>query len=356
MRESSYHRSMLCLLLWSIPSLAWAGESTPPAAPPTVEGQAPPAEAGGQARAEFEAGVGAFDASDFAAAADHFAKAQQLQPHPEVLLNLAQSELKAGRYAESATHFHAYIQQIAPKESAEARLGFTQARSYVAQVSIVSAEPTLVTLDGVELGTTPLDHPVFVAPGTHRFAAGSVTQTVIASAGDEMNVDLTEPEPTALADGMAPDTGRHAVSFPEWFLDNRLAWAGAGLTVAGLVFSGVSAGTSRIRYDAAENAKGQILEAYTLDGSPAGSPCGPPAFNATYGNACDVYNENRRGGDTWKAVSIVSLVVGVLSGAGTVALYFIDPKVGSKGEDTPTAQLMPVITPEFQSVTLSGRF
>jgi hypothetical protein len=76
-----------------------------------------------------------------------------------------------------------------------------------------------------------------------------------------------------------------------------------------------------------------------------------------YANACDVYTGKREGGDTWSTVSVISLVVGVASAAGTLVYYFVDPTVGSTTtEQTPTAQLGASITKDFKGVTLSGRF
>jgi len=335
---------------------AWADTSDPAAAPPAATPEAQPAKSDLETRARtaFEAGVVAFDAGDFGVAADNFGQAQKLMPHPDVLLNLAQSELKASRYAEAATHFYAYILAIAPRESGDARLGFAEARKYVTQVTISAPDGAAISLNGAAVSVAPLKEPLFVLPGTHQFKANEVAQTVVTEPGADLKLSLLPGE----FESAAPNSSRHAVSLPAWFVETPVAWAGAGLTVAGLVFSSLSAVTAGRRYDAAENVKQQILTHYNTN-SPGrgGSPCGPPAASQVYANACDVYTGKREGGDTWSTVSVISLVVGVASAAGTLVYYFVDPTVGSTTtEQTPTAQLGASITKDFKGVTLSGRF
>src|SRR5687768_15010503 len=54
------------------------------------------------ARQRFLEGVRHYDQHDYDKARLAFLQAYLLKPHPAVLLNLAQSQLRAGRYAEAA--------------------------------------------------------------------------------------------------------------------------------------------------------------------------------------------------------------------------------------------------------------
>src|SRR5260221_3094459 len=57
------------------------------------------------ARARFKEGVQFFDLKQYEKARLAFLQAYALKPHPAVLLNLAESELRAGRPPDAATHF-----------------------------------------------------------------------------------------------------------------------------------------------------------------------------------------------------------------------------------------------------------
>src|SRR5688572_14905382 len=63
------------------------------------------------ARQRFREGVAHYDRQDYEKARMAFLQAYLLKPHPAVLLNLAQSELRAGRHAEAAENLAKYIRQ-----------------------------------------------------------------------------------------------------------------------------------------------------------------------------------------------------------------------------------------------------
>jgi tetratricopeptide (TPR) repeat protein len=79
----------------------------PPAATPT---EPPPNDDAirDQARQLFRDGVVAYDAKRYAEAIADFDKAYKMKPHPIVLLNLAQSELKAGQLDLACLHFRTW--------------------------------------------------------------------------------------------------------------------------------------------------------------------------------------------------------------------------------------------------------
>src|SRR5882724_88200 len=69
----------------------------------------PPNEAVRMARRRFQEGVAAVDAGNYEAARVAFQQAYALKPHPSVLRNLGEAELKPGRHLEAARHLSTFI-------------------------------------------------------------------------------------------------------------------------------------------------------------------------------------------------------------------------------------------------------
>src|SRR4051812_3966873 len=61
------------------------------------------------ARQRFREGVQFYDQRQYEKARLAFLQAYALKPHPSVLLNLAQSELRAGKPDDAASHFSEYL-------------------------------------------------------------------------------------------------------------------------------------------------------------------------------------------------------------------------------------------------------
>lgn len=313
-----------------------------------------------EARKAFEEGVSAYQSSDYKLAAERFGQAQLLKPHPEVLLNLAQSELKAGQFAEAATHFQAYLTQT-QRDNPTARNGLEDAKTQVAEVAVLAPEGTEVVVDQTAVGTAPLSQPLYLVPGEHRVVSGERSETLQVGPGQSTTVDLLSPEGGSLTNTTSTNADAlptsERLSVDQWFIQRPGAWVGAGITVGSLLFSAVAATTAGRRYDAANDAKRQILAHYEADGSPGTSPCGPPAVNDQYDYACSFYLDNADSGDTWRTASIVTLVVGLLAASGTVAYYYLDPENHPREEAPPaTLELDADPTTGSYSMALTGRF
>lgn len=303
------------------------GQDTPPG--PSASGQTTTVVDldAAEAKSAFEEGVIAYQNGDYPQAAERFARAHLLRPHPEVLLNLAQSQLKSRQYPEAATNFHAYMLHTSG-DNATARNGFAEARPHVIEVTVLAEEGAAVVVDGTHVGVAPLQQPLFLVPGSHQVTVGQRQEAVSAEAGNSLTVDLlSPPAPDSMSEAApfaSPNQGRQRVD--RWFVQRPGAWAGAGIAATSLVFSAIAATTSGRSYDAANDAKDQILAQYERDGRPGSSPCGPPAVNAQYDRACSVFMDKKDSGDAWKTTSIVTLVVGLVAAGGTVAYYFLDPE------------------------------
>ncbi len=351
------------------PSSPLAADESPPGPSPQSE-KTQPDSTEALARKHFETGVAAYEAGDFATAADEFTRSYQLKPHPAILLNVAQSELQAGRHVQAATHFRTYLQQVDTPDPA-GRSGFKQARAKVAEITVNAPPGSTISVDGEHIGQAPLPGPVYLDPGPHEITSNSSRQSVVAEPGSTLAVHLDDLHTVEMAPPVhqpAPATSAGRPSFGEWFVDSPAAWAGAGLAAGSLILSGIAAITASDRYSSAQDARDQIREQFERDGSPAGTPCGPPALNARYEQACAVYLDREDAGDTWKAVSLTTLVVGVAAVGGTIAYYFLDPNAqgreqpvnrrsdGDSSEPKLETRLVPVAAPEFQGISVIGTF
>ncbi len=335
------------------------------AAPAPTRADAPPeqGQAGSTdpAKTAFEAGVSAYKSGDFANAVIHFQEAQRLAPHPDVLLNLAQSELLAKQYAGAANHFAEYMAQNGDSQLASD--GFVQAKTFTAELRISAPAGAEISIDGQAVGSAPLARSIFVVPGEHSVTTAQQSKNLATSAGQAFDVDLAPPAtvapppaapPSPEPDAATPETdppssGRKP--FVDWFVDTPLAWAGAGLAAGGFVTWTVAAATAGRRYDAADDAARQIREEFArTDGS--GTPCGPPALNSDFSDACRYFEDKTDEGDTWSTVSVVSLIVGLAATGGVVTYYFLDPD----NQETAGLRLMPVVTTSHQGLWLGSSF
>ena len=278
------------------------------------------------ARQRFLEGVRHYDQHDYDKARLAFLQAYLLKPHPAVLLNLAQSQLRAGRYAEAAENFAKYIRENPTAEAmSHAKAAFEEARDKVGEVSVeVNAAGALINVDGSDVGKSPLPYAVYMMPGRHTVRATkgglSADESLEAVAGQRMYVTLALPEGSRMAPAAAagatagvavaaapappaaapapaaatsparslsptptpaPESDSHrSPGFFGWLGSSPLAVA--TVTVAGLALgtSAVLAGFANNQYASANNARDQIMKAlqdYVDSGNLVGSavPCGP---------------------------------------------------------------------------------
>lgn len=344
------------------------------------------------ARQRFLEGVRHYDQHDYDKARLAFLQAYLLKPHPAVLLNLAQSQLRAGRYAEAAENFAKYIRENPSAEAmSHAKAAFEEARDKVGEVSVeVNQTGAIVNVDGSDVGKSPLPYAVYMMPGRHTVRATkgglSADESLDAIAGQRMYVTLALPEGSRMApvaagaaavaapvaepavasahtDYAIPELNPAPPSPPE--SDPRrsrgfFSWLGSSpLAVATVTVAGMALGTSAVlagfannRYASANNARDQIMQAlqqYVEKDNLVGNavPCGPEgienrpdSFNALvppesvakvsgqFANACARFTERSESGDRLKTLSLVSLGVGAFATVGTIVWYFSDAGAG----------------------------
>lgn len=364
------------------------------------------------ARQRFREGVAHYDRQDYEKARLAFLQAYLLRPHPAVLLNLAQSELRAGRHAEAAENFAKYIRQNPTAPAMDhAKTGFEEARQRVTELNVqVNATAATVSVDGTDVGRSPLPNAIYLMPGRHtvvaRKANASAEQVLDAVAGrrEYVNLELREghsastltPGSSAAAAnvGVMTPTGA-ATGADEGQRQGFFEWLGsspaavATISVAGLALgtSAVLAGFANNRYAAANDAKSQIVaqlerdvqrEFVDMNTTPCGAngiaggmatfgpglttPTAQQALRDQYANACNVFTDRSDSGDRLKTLSLVSLGVGAFATIGTIVWYFSDSSGNgdSASNDGPLdlgrASLSPILSRDTQGLELQLSF
>lgn len=365
------------------------------------------------ARQRFREGVGHYDRQEYDKARLAFLQAYLLKPHPAVLLNLAQSELKAGRHAEAAENFAKYIRQNPTAPAMEhAKAAFEEARQKVAELNLeVNAVGAVVSVDGAEVGRSPLPHVIYLMPGRHTIAARKgglnterpldaiagqrvyvtlnlqggpgASSTVGAAAASD--VAIAPSQDNQLAREPSMDSGR-SQGFFSWMADSPAAIATVAVAGVALGTSAVLAGFANNRYAVAndvrerimlelqENVDERVLVATAVPCGEGGIANGVGSFNplvpqseveglvSDYANACRLFSERSDSGDRLKTLSLVSLGVGAFATVGTIVWYFSD--TGSDSTDSakadvaskPRTSISPVLTPDTQGIWVNVSF
>ncbi len=82
--------------------------------------------------------------------------------------------------------------------------------------------------------------------------------------------------------------------------------------------------------------------------------------SSQYVDACAKYQDNKDKAELQERLSLISFIVAGAAATGTVVYYLVDAKsVESSGRAKPPtrrARLTPVLTPEYQGMSVSGSF
>lgn len=345
------------------------------------------------ARQRFREGVTFYDQRNYEKARIAFLQAYAIKPHPSVLLNLAQSELRANRPADAAGHFAEFIRDnpdVGDAEKQEAELGFAAARSKVAEVVVeCDIEGATVSVDGEERGTTPLDGPVYLAPGGHEITAVSGTlsgsRVVTAVAGRNITTTLRlEPESAPAdavgagdMDGSSDATGTITADdftvssherqpFFEWFASQPVAWFTTGVTGVALVAGTAFALGAKSDFDEANNIASEIrFQAEKRGYTPDRGECTPQGIDfldtseGVFAKACQTYEDRTDSAQSQKTAATVSFIVAGLSAVGTAVFYIVDSSPdenAAKGTTPRRTAIVPIATPKVQGLAITGSF
>jgi tetratricopeptide (TPR) repeat protein len=162
-------RTLVLLANLTLATLAVASEAA-------AQPEKPAAGASDEASRRFRAGVGFYKDRDFAAALVEFKRAYELDPNYRVLFNLGQTSQELNDYASALSAFRRYLDE-GGKEIDKARRAKVESSiaALEKKVGTITIETNVagaeVSVDDVRIGTTPLDKPVLVNAGRHKFAA-----------------------------------------------------------------------------------------------------------------------------------------------------------------------------------------
>lgn len=313
------------------------------------------------ARQRFKEGVDYFDARRYEDARLAFLQAHALRKHPAVLLNIAESALRAGRALESARYYKQFSKESggsSPEQRAQAEKGLSEARQRLGRIDVSAPAGAEVALDGETIGTAPLAEPVDVEPGPHTVTAGTESVKVIAVIGQKVEAKLstpaaappvaaavvpvmTTPAQAAAAESPSPTAERGAAGFtappaePPRHASVFSPPASMGPVYLGLVVSGIGLGGTIVfaalradaqsQADAVEDAIERAAAARGL--SPTGiCVSSDPVVRRDFSKACKTFDDNTKKADTHATLTNVSLAVmgiGLVTAAGW---YLFGPK------------------------------
>ncbi len=372
------------------------------------------------AREKFIEGVAAYDKGRFEQARALFLQAYALKRHPAVLLNLGQSELKAGYVEVGGNHLQQFLREhktATADQQAAAKAGIAEAQKRTGFVIvIVDADGADIAIDGQPAGKSPLLDPYFVKPGKHEASATlngkTVRSPVEAKRGAAAPVTLTlgmasvpptpaptppptttTPPPTSTGapppaypppgpvappptlppgHGMQHDTGADTgrESFFTWYTHKPIAWVLTGVTgvglIGGIAFGAAAADAAASADEVTEQIETEVKREdnlpdsyYSADGQP--QPCGneddPSSAHPYYRGACDTLRDNLDAQDADLIGMGVFIGVGVAAAAGVFVYYFIDTNDSSSASASePSFAVTPLISPEHQGVGILGTF
>ena len=143
----------------------------------TARAAAEPSDAQAKARAQglLSEGTTAYGRGDYAAALDKFTAAYKIFPSPKLWFNIGQANRDLGRPVEAVEAFDRFLRDAgdAPPETlAEARRSGAELKTKLGQIQVTCAvDGTVITVDGKQVGSTPLGEMLWTTPGRHQVAA-----------------------------------------------------------------------------------------------------------------------------------------------------------------------------------------
>jgi tetratricopeptide (TPR) repeat protein len=359
-------RSIAAVLLLAFAPVAFGAPAfAQPADDPTIKA----------ARARFQEGVAYYDKGEYENARAAFLQAYALRKHPAVLLNLAQSSLRANHPLEAAKYFQQYLRDsssLSPAQRADAERGLTEARQKLGRIEISAPAGAAVVVDGEMVGSAPLSEPVDVEPGNHKVKAGAEEQTITTMAGQRAVAKfggsapppvVATPPPTATPPTSTPppttptDTtstnpnagGSMSASADTEPTPQRKSllsrpasmapvYVGIGIAGAGAIVA-VSVGI--IAKASAQNSADSVAAEIRKNGGTQGvcSKTDTATVNK-FGKACVALADDNSKVDTDATVGNIGLAVAIAGAAFAIGWYLFAPKKS----DTPPATTS-VLTP-----------
>ncbi len=157
-----------------------------------------------EADRHFKTGVKLFDEEKYSEALAEFEQAYALKPHPLVLYNLATAHRALSQYDQAVDFYNRFLSEgadaVDKKRLKRAKKELKQLLALVARLTVTTApDGATVSIDGREIGTSPLDEALVVGPGDHVVSAAleghqPAERTLRVASGDALDVALTLAE------------------------------------------------------------------------------------------------------------------------------------------------------------------
>jgi len=157
------------------------------------------AQAKTRAQALLSEGTAAYGRGDYATALDKFTAAYTIFPSPKLWFNIGQANRDLGRPVEAVAAFDRFLREAgdAPPETlAEARRSAAELKTKLGQIQVTCAtDGAEITVDGKQVGSTPLGEMVWTTPGRHQVAVqregfSPAIQDVVVTTGKAATVDF----------------------------------------------------------------------------------------------------------------------------------------------------------------------
>jgi hypothetical protein len=341
-------------LTWS--SFAFAQQpttGTPPATPAGSDA------ASKEAEARFEEGKRLYrEKKDYDAARQKFAEAYALKPSPDILWNLAISELDSSHALEAVQHLKEYERHPNARPSNQALVPelIRRARMQLGQIRVEGPAGTSVTIDGKPLPERlPLSEPIDVQPGRHVVAMTSGERTkrveVTAAAGQGPIVVRFE-DGDAVAGAATEPTGETGAatgdaSFDTSNVDTSGGWTTTRYVVTGVLAAGTLAALGGgIVFGLQKNDASDQAAQYRATLGESGCATITPANAGT----CADWKDQVDAEKSRATLATVSFIAAGVLAAGTVAAIVLWPKK----KPSETAWVAPIVAP--QTAGLAGGF
>jgi hypothetical protein len=272
-----------------------------------------------------------------------FLKAWELKRHYAIAANLADVELKLGRYREAAEHLEYALANLPPEHAdrrADAEASLKECRAHLSTVHVsVSVAGAAVRLDGRELASEVLSDEILLDPGPHKLEAeksgyliSSREFTATAGEAREIRLELVpQPPPsnigpvaTSRVAPVVPTAHNSASSSVDH--GSPRTWVFVGGSAATVVAAGLGVFFT-LRESSLKSDSNKLQTQVSAEGSPAlvatNSECaaGAPMRPA----ACDqLVQTNDKQTSAGVAANASWIAAGVL-GVATVATYLLWP-------------------------------
>ena len=264
--------------------LAQASES-----PSTIQAKA-------KAQSLLTEGSALYEKGDYADALDKFKEAFATYDSPKLLFNIGQANRDLGRPVEALEAFEQFLigaRDAAPETIADAKRSVEELQGKLGRLRIdCRTDNATISLDGKDVGLTPLAKLLWAEPGRHQVTArhwnfAPVVENVDVRVGTVLPVRIVLQPPAKLppAAGAAPaqvrsePAARPILSFKEpkpaesgWWMGRTWTWVAAGSAVLFGAGAGVAGLSMQSKFDSLNKSCGSA--------SSSAQPCSESDINA----------------------------------------------------------------------------